>query len=565
MSPELRSVTGTITRRPSAVVTFVVAVSLATGALMLLGGIAIEESRHLTLRLLERRQAEALALASAALNRDMRGVWTTVLAPINPALLEEEPPYDVRQLTIKAFARFPYPESFVVWRQALSHEWTYVFNRGDRTPPWDRDPSPNDSFPVVLRRDPPEVRPMIVAARRAVSTSSFVSLTSVIGGTRYAVVGHVIVSPTVPHHVSTLIAFTVNLDWVRAHYFGPLLKQVSQIGQGEDAVILAVSDAQGRLVASSGPDKPSGPTLQRTFPLLFIDPAAVSLLAADRLKVEDWTIKVWTAEKNPSVSAQAAAAWLFGLMVLAGAVSVVALVVTVRAVRADTRLTSMKSDFVTAVTHELKTPVAAIRLVADTLANQRYSSATTVEEYGGLIAQETTRLSRSIDNHLAYSQYAESSQVPATALAPLELVDLFEDALEPFRPVIADRGLTLNVTIPSGLPQVLGDRQALIQVLESIIDNAIKYSSPASTLIIVGEVQGSRVRFHFTDEGIGIPAGDLHHVFERFYRGHNARERGSGLGLTIAERIIQYHRGSIAIQSTVDVGTTVELTLPIAR
>jgi signal transduction histidine kinase len=102
-----------------------------------------------------------------------------------------------------------------------------------------------------------------------------------------------------------------------------------------------------------------------------------------------------------------------------------------------------------------------------------------------------------------------------------------------------------------------------VQVLETLIDNAIKYSGRHSVLRIALRVDASHVHLEVRDEGVGIPAQDLEHVFERFYRGSNATQPGSGLGLTIAQRILLSHRGSIVIRSAVNLGTTVDVTLPV--
>jgi hypothetical protein len=365
---------------PAAAIVFAVAVILTTTVLISVGYIAIREWREGTMRLLERRQAEMLVIATTALNRDMRGAWTTVLAPINPALVEEDPPFQMMRLTATAFARFPYPESFVISKKTDSDESTYVFSRSDRTPPWDAGSAPDESVPVVIRRNPPALGSIVAAARRGALNGSFMSVAATIAGSPYLVIGHLLASPTPPYDVSTLVAFTVNVDWVRAFYFRPLLEQVSRIGPNEPALTLAVLDREGRLVASTGRSDDSATPLQRTFPLLFIDPAAMSLPAAQRLSLEDWTLQVWTNPASP-LSAQSATLRLLVLMALAGIVSTIALIMTVRAVRASAQLASMKSDFVAAVTHELKTPVALIRLIGDTLANRRYSSSSTVEEY----------------------------------------------------------------------------------------------------------------------------------------------------------------------------------------
>jgi signal transduction histidine kinase len=438
-----------------------------------------------------------------------------------------------------------------------------VFYRIDRPPSWNKQPLSTDTFPVVLQSDPSELRPLVAALRQAALTSSFVSLTTSIGDTHYQVISHFRTRPNgAAEDDPTLIAFMVNLDWVRDSYFGPLLKQVARIDEGDDAsVTLAVTDNLGRLVAASGTGTPSGRAAQRHFPLLFIDPAAVSLSRAQRLKVEEWTLQAWPAERNPGVAVQAATLRLFVLLVLAGCASTVALVLTVRAVRANAVAALMQSDFVTAVTHELKTPVAAIRLVGDTLAQRRYRSTETIEEYALLLSQEAARLGRAIDNMLAFARYTDPQRrQPAV---PLSVMDLVDDAIEHFRPVITERGMALTLNVPRELPRIAGDRPALVQVMESIIDNAIKYSADNGVLSIVGQVYESGIRLTFIDHGIGIPTEDLPHVCERFYRGSNVSQRGSGLGLAIAQRVIRYHRGSVVIRSTLSVGTTVELILPV--
>jgi signal transduction histidine kinase len=550
-------------RWPTAAIVFAIAVSVATSVLIWVGYVALGEWKQGTTLLLERRRAEMLVMATAALNRDMRGVWTTVLAPLNPTFLEKDPPFEMMRVTATAFARFPYPESFVIARKNGDSELTYVLNRSDRRPPWERDEPVDEALPVVVRRNPAALSEVVATARRGGSTGTFMSFPATIDGQSYLIVSHLITTALPPHEVSTLVAFTVNEAWVRAHYFGPLLEQVARIGQDEPSVILAVRDNRGALVAATGRASQDVPTLGRTFPLLFIDPAAMSLSAVQRLDVEDWTLQVSTPPDNPSVAAQAATLRLLFLMTLAGLVSAIALVMTVRAVRASVRLASMKSDFVAAVTHDLKTPVAVIRLIGDTLANRRYSAAGTVEEYARLLSREAARLSRSIDNLLMYSRYTELSRLPDARRARLNLADLIEDALEPFQPAIAGRDIRLAVEIPERMLPVLGDRQALVQVVETLIDNAIKYSNPHSEVRIVAHATASQVRLEVSDQGIGIPPEDLAHVFERFYRAGNATERGTGLGLTIAQRIVSAHRGAIAIRSTVNLGTTVEVTLPL--
>jgi hypothetical protein len=137
------------------VMTFVVAMFAATMGLVWFGYVATREWRSGTNRLLEQRANEALALVRAALSADMKGAWLTAIVPFNATNLDEDPPYSMFQVAARTFARFPYPESFVLWKHTGGDKGTtYAFNRADRPPAWETRPSSDDPFPVVLLHDP---------------------------------------------------------------------------------------------------------------------------------------------------------------------------------------------------------------------------------------------------------------------------------------------------------------------------------------------------------------------------------------------------------------------------
>ena len=541
---------------------------MATGALVWLGFVTTREWSRGTSLLLERRQAEALSLIGTALNRDLRGAWTRVLVPFTSMILEEDPPLAMMQLTSRAFARFPYPESLLVWkRQVDGTSVTYAFSRTDRQPPWiEGKPEDSEPFPVVLTRNPPALRDLVVQLQRlAVDGRTFAVLEASINDVPYQVVGHFIYMSAQPHALLGVAAFTVNLQWIRQEYFGPLLKQVARIGRFEDSLSVAILDHQGAVVAGTG-SQPIPEGVQWSFPLLFIDPSVVGpMMGGSESVAEQWSIRVWPHADNTQLVALRAAQNMFALMTLAAAATVFALLVTLRAVRARALLASMKSEFVSNVTHELKTPVALVRLVGDTLASGRYTSADTVREYARLLLQESARLTKSINSMLAVAKYAGTSDRRTTDLRATEVSDLVDGSLECFRPTLDQLEFDLQVDVPRSLPSVLADRQATIQVMENVIDNAIQYSTTAHVLSIHAVVDGRYVRVTFTDHGVGIADDDLERVFERFYRGRNAKEGGSGLGLAIARHILHSQRGKISISSTVNVGTKVSLLLLIAK
>jgi len=560
-----RRVTDGAVRLPI-VMTFVVAMFAATMALVWFGYVATREWRSGTNLLLERRANEALALVRVAFSGDMKGAWITAIVPFNTANLDEDPPYSMFQVAARTFARFPYPESLVLWKHTGEEGATYVFNRADRPPAWETRLSSDDPFPVVLLRDPPALAGLVAAVRKqADAASPFIMLEQSIDGTPYQIVAHALFASGPSHALLGFMAFTVNEQWLQSQYFDPLVAQVEKIGGDRGGLSITVSDDEGRVVTKAAPIQPDGSDLHTRFPLLFIDPALVTSISSRPTRVREWTVHVRSLPDQALLATLEGARRMFFLISIAAGASLLALVLTVRADRASAALASMKSDFVAAVTHELKTPVASIRLVGDTLANGRYTSPKTVQEYAGLLSVEASRLGASIDNLLTYARYSSSPAVSSTELADVEPADLIEDALQGVRPVLASQKFDLVIDVPPDLPQICVDRPAMIQALDNIVDNAIKYSTTEKHLAVSARANGKSVTLTVRDRGTGIPRKDLSRVFERFYRGGNVTVSGSGLGLPIAKRIVESHGGRIEVRSAIGSGTEVDVTLPIGR
>ena len=548
------------------VMTFVVVMFTATMALVWFGYVATREWRSGTNLLLERRANEALALVRVAFSGDMKGAWITAIVPFNTANLDEDPPYSMFQVAARTFARFPYPESLVLWKHTGEEGATYVFNRADRPPAWETRLSSDDPFPVVLLRDPPALAGLVAAVRKhADAASPFIMLEQSIDGTPYQIVAHALFASGPSHALLGFMAFTVNEPWLQSQYFDPLVAQVEKIGGDRGGLSITVSDDEGRVVTKAAPIQPDGSDLHTRFPLLFIDPALVTSISSRPTRVREWTVHVRSLPDQALLATLEGARRMFFLISIAAGAGLLALVLTVRADRASAALASMKSDFVAAVTHELKTPVASIRLVGDTLANGRYTSPKTVQEYAGLLSVEASRLGASIDNLLTYARYSSSPAVSSTELADVEPADLIEDALQGVRPVLTSLKFDLVIDVPPDLPQICVDRPAMIQALDNIVDNAIKYSTIEKHLAVSARANGKSVTLTVRDRGTGIARKDLSRVFERFYRGGNVTVSGSGLGLPIAKRIVESHGGRIEVRSAIGSGTEVDVTLPIGR
>jgi len=214
------------------------------------------------------------------------------------------------------------------------------------------------------------------------------------------------------------------------------------------------------------------------------------------------------------------------------------------------------------VTHELKTPLSSIRLVSETLAKGRFRSPEKVSEYATLLLNDVSRLTRTVDNLLTVSRVQDIER-----FYTFESVDpgtLLEDALNSFDAYLKEQGFEVHVDIPAPLPAVMADRIAIGQVLENILDNAIRYSNGTRHLTISASATDTQVTMRIADKGQGIPPDEVLHVFEKFYRGHGVSPGGSGLGLSIAQRIMKDHHGEVTLASVQGSGTVAEILLPLA-
>lgn len=547
--------------RPATLVALAAILVVATLTVVWLGFRATTAWKASVVQVVERRASEKVALLAAALNHDMKGAAGRVLVPLNGDHLAFQTPHDLASIFARAFARFPYPESFFVWRNSPDGGHTVVFNRADRTPPWAPAHPSSGRYPVVLLTEAPQLDGVLARTRNeAEHRMRFVVFEALLAGDPYQTVVHLLYDGSRPRLLGA-IGFLVNLNWARRHYFDELTRQVSSIGGGRDDLSLAILDADGKVVASTAPmDGTHGNT--RAFPLLFFDPA---LLLRQRTPqpIEFWTARVTSSGDRALAAAAEGADRLRGVMSLATVATLAALLLTARSVRVNAELATTKTEFVSAVTHELKTPLSLIRLVADTLAQKRYRSEATVGEYARLLGKESSNLGLLIDNLLMFARMSDVRTFYGFGSVAID--ELLEDALKRFRLPLTDLGFEISVATPPDLPPVRADRPALLHALENLIDNAIRYSESARVLALSACRKGDFVQIDVTDHGVGIPPDERARVFEKFYRSRTVHVGGTGLGLTIVHRVVRDHGGRVVIRGRPEGGTTVEVSLPLAR
>ncbi len=231
----------------------------------------------------------------------------------------------------------------------------------------------------------------------------------------------------------------------------------------------------------------------------------------------------------------------------------------------------MRADFVANASHELRTPLTSLIGFIDTLRGPAADDLPAQTRFLGIMAEQAQRMNRLIDDLLSLSRIELTEhQLPATRV---NLCDLIHRLAAGFEPQVAARRIRLDVNVPPSLPRVVGDDDQLEQVLQNLLDNAVKYGREGGVVTVsAGRVTSSGrwparpgVTLSVSDDGQGIARAHIPRLTERFYRADKGRSRtvgGTGLGLAIVKHIVSRHRGQMLIDSKEGAGTTVTIWLP---
>ena len=238
---------------------------------------------------------------------------------------------------------------------------------------------------------------------------------------------------------------------------------------------------------------------------------------------------------------------------------------TIRATDREARLAQAKSNFVSNVSHELKTPLSLISLFSEILELGRVDNEEKKTEYYRIIRHESRRLNKTIDNILDFSRIEAGRKT--YQLVAGDIGEVIDNVLSTHRYQIVNSGFNVQTDIQNDLPPVLIDRDAMTQAISNLLDNAIKYSGKVKQLSITARMLESELSIEVADRGVGIPRAEQAKIFEKFYRVGNGLVhdvKGSGLGLSLVKHIIEAHNGTISVESDVGKGSRFTILLPPA-
>jgi two-component system sensor histidine kinase SenX3 len=225
------------------------------------------------------------------------------------------------------------------------------------------------------------------------------------------------------------------------------------------------------------------------------------------------------------------------------------------------RMEATRRDFVANVSHELKTPVGAMGLLAEALLESA-DDPETVRRFGEKMHVESQRLANMVNELIELSRLQGAERLPE--LEAVDVDTVVAEALSRYKVAADNAGIVIAADVPKGF-KVLGDQSLLVTAMANLISNAIAYSPPGSPVSISRRVRGGNVEIAVTDRGIGIAREHQERVFERFFRVDKARSRatgGTGLGLAIVKHIAANHNGIIRLWSQPGTGSTFTLSIP---
>ncbi len=362
-------------------------------------------------------------------------------------------------------------------------------------------------------------------------------------------------------------------------------------GPGGGAFLLTAHDASGTTWLLARPEAELAPLIQQTvlaqgLPAylaahiavagrdLLTAPAGAEVLAS----ADPGTLQVDLQLTTPEalLAHQRVRTRVFaGLIAFAAVTVVFGLLVALRGYERQRQYAAMQSDFVASVSHELRAPLAAVRLMVEELCDLPPEDVSRRSEYHRLVLQETHRLGLLIENVLRFARLERSRQ--PLVRESVDVAEVARSSAEGLRSSAVERDVHLDLALPANETMVQGDSQALRQVVINLLDNAIKHS-PAGATVTVGVERarkdgskgsvslGTSVRLWVEDQGTGIPVADQQRIFDSFCRLGNELRRetsGVGLGLAIVQRLVRAHGGTVSVRSAPNAGSRFTVEIPV--
>jgi signal transduction histidine kinase len=523
---------------------------------------AIEETSSVVLRQLSKDTADSL---TKTIDEALKAVQIRVFLRITAARVEPLDLSFIEPVFVENLEASPFAEAFYVYSEVTPPRYAGRLLVIDRQPPVPSEVPPSGRFRVDSDAAAVLVPRIKELARQRRAIVLF--KTTLEGREKYIQV-QVRWNNAARDVMTSFLAVAVDAERLRTDYFPSLLRtELAGISgpTGFPPLVATVLDERNRIVFDSGAEPPTTRFLhERPFPIVFFDRELLEFAAPYEADRDVWRLRVGygnqsideivAAKTRPqkALLAMLALALGFGVFFVA------------RSAAREVRLAELKSNFVSSVSHDLKTPLALIQLFAETLELGRVKSTERAGEYYRIINSEARKLTRLIDNILDFSKMEAGLRPYKVGVQ--DLAQLTGRVLTALESQFKQNQFTVRFDQESTVPPVLIDADAVERAIENLLTNAMKYSGESRDILVHVGTRDGLACVSVTDRGIGIPRGQQRRIFRKFYRIEAdavTGPQGCGLGLAIVDHTMRGHRGHVRVESEPDRGSTFTLCFPI--
>jgi signal transduction histidine kinase len=396
--------------------------------------------------------------------------------------------------------------------------------------------------------------------------SNFALADQKLGDLRQEMVYHFLYTLPERRRLNAFLGFSIDRQRLYDRYFPDAIERLGAAMRqlrGFPLIQISIVDDQGQEVYRTGPTLLNRFDHEVEFPFFFYDIDLVASLNPFKPAIRYWKVRTGFGTTSIPAAVRAATFPQRLLWVAVGAFALGGLFLTIRATVRELRLARMKSDFVSSVSHELKTPLALIQLFADTLEGGRVASNDKAREYYRIIGAEARKLTRQLGDLIEFGRIETGSR--EYPIQQVDLCDVIRTTVATYRPQLEDQRFEVEMALPDGEILVRGDPEGLQRIVSNLVSNAIKYSNGHPYLRVALSRDAGDAVIEVTDQGLGIAPTAHTRIFQPFERavgGGATGVPGSGLGLAIVAHAVKAHGGRIDVISSPGRGSTFRVRLP---
>jgi signal transduction histidine kinase len=463
----------------------------------------------------------------------------------------------IKETVDRSFAKTPFLSRFYVWSAIgdVHRDEVLVYDRAGRE----------------FRANPPEGAQLLRRIRDLVPRKrAIVAFDTTIDGRVTYVQAQLRFQPLNSRDtMSSFEAFAVDAERLRTEYFPWLLRTRLKAIEGPTGfppLTLTVVDDANRVVFPEHGTAPATFVDERQFPLVFFDKELLEFAEPYEAHRETWRLRTGFGSQTIPAIIEARARPQRAMMAMLAGVMALGVFFVVRAAAREVRFAELKSNFVSSVSHDLKTPLALIQLFAETLELGRLKSTERAQEYYRIINSEARKLTRLINNLLDFSRI--EAGLRQYKVEPTDLAQVTSRVLDSLDSQFRHNQFTVTSRVAPGVPPVLIDPEAAEQAIDNVLSNAMKYSPEHRHILVEVDAVDGFGRVRVTDRGIGIAPRHQRKIFRKFYRiqtDAGTGAQGTGLGLAIVDHIMRALGGFVRVESEPGRGSTFTLHFPVVK